>query len=310
MKKVFNLKRLLKMRNKSGFTLVEVIISCALLGILVMGMVMFMAPVLSMINTGQKSARATMLAETIDTYIAGCLKNAARVHVVRNVSISRMSSTGVLGFYFANENILNFMHQDNNSSVYEVRCLGICWVDNQGLDGNQNKDRATLGGESNVKKKLMLVHYTVDNNFTVGYNNVLKLQTDASTGKAIYTKVYDDMLYNGLYPVVTVESFKQMDTSGTELDTNASGYKITTDVYTDQECYNVFSEATRNKSHLSFSGTTYAQCLNMREPAYNPTSAYVDVQTAINVNKGGRQYAVNGSNYYYPDTFIYYVVKK
>lgn len=310
MKKVFNLKRLLRMRNKSGFTLVEVIISCALLGILVMGMVMFMTPVLSIINTGQKSARATMLAETIDTYIAGCIKNAARVHVVDNVSISRMSSTGVMGFYFANENILNFMREGNNSSKYEVRCLGICWLDNQALDGNQNKDRSTLGGESNVKKKLMLAHYVVDNNFTAGYNNTLKLQTDASTGKAIYTKVFDDMLYNGLYPVVTIESFKAMDASGTELDTNASGYKITTDVYSDQNCYDVYSESARNKSHLSFSGITFAQCLNMKQPAYNPTAAYVDVQTAINVSKGGRQYEEYGSNFYYPDTFIYYVVPK
>lgn len=312
MKKIFSPKRLLKMRNKSGFTLVEVIISSALLGILFMGICMFVTPVLSMINTGQKSARATMLAETIDTYIVGCLKNAARVHVVENVSISRMSTVGIAGLTFGEDadNIVSFMKEGDNSSKYEVRCLGICWVDNQGLDGNQNKDRSTLGGEANVKKKLMLVHCTVDNNFTPGYGNFLTLQKDTATGKPIQTKVFDDMLYNELYPVVKVESFPAMDASGTTLATNASGYQITTDVYTDSKCYDVISDTAREKSHISFRGVAYAQCLNMNRPACDPVGAFGTVQQAIDSYKGSRQYTDYGFNCYYPDTFIYYAVPK
>lgn len=308
MKKFFNLKRLLKMRNKSGFTLVEVIISSALLGILIMGICMFVTPVLSMISTGQKSARATMLAETIDTYIVGCLKNAKKVGVIENSSIERMTMAGAMGTGVWAD-IIPFMMQSGNSDKYEVRCLGICWVDNQGLDGNQNKPRSFFGTELNIEKKLMLVHCPVDNNFTPGYNNVLKLQTDAS-GNAVQTKVFDDMLYNELYPVVKVDSFLACDASGTVLSTNASGYQITTDVYTDQRCYSVTSDAARDKSHLSFRGVAFAQCLNMTEPANNPIPI-MPKQAAINNGRGAHQYQADGGDYfYYPSTFIYYVVPK
>lgn len=295
MKKLFNLKRLLKKRNNGGFTLVEVVISCALLGILVVGVVAFASPIFGMIASGQKNARATMLAETLDSYIAGCLKNARCVDVIQNTSIERLSTTGIDGTAAVNDDpnsVLKFMKATGNAAEFEVRCLGICWVENKGLGG---------------KKKQMLVNCRVDNNFSSGYNNLLVLQSNSGT--PIQDKVFDDSLYDGLFPVINVETFKSMDEAGAETATNAHGYKITANIYTNPTSYNVISEAARDKASLGFRGVTFAQCMNMKTPA-NDIVTLNSTQNTIDANRATRQYTDNGTNYYYPDTYIYYVVPK
>ena len=50
--------RLLKKRNKGGFTLVEVVVSVALLAILMGGMMMFIAPIVRNFNDNQKDQSA------------------------------------------------------------------------------------------------------------------------------------------------------------------------------------------------------------------------------------------------------------
>lgn len=287
MKKLFNLKRLLKKRNNGGFTLIEVVISCALLGILIVGVVSFVSPIFSMISTNQKSARATLLAETLDSYIAGNLKTAKKVEVFTNTTGSHAKTAGMVGTDGL-KRISDFMHENSNFEKYEVRCIGVSW--------SVDAASAVTG-----RKKLLLTNCKVDNNFSDGYNNTLKILGE--------TKVFDDSLYDGLYPIISVEPFSAQDSSGTETGTNASGYKISAKIYSNQTCYSVISDAARQKGSLAFEGVTYVQFVNMYEPASGITELN-STQTAIDSGKASNQYTENGGTYYYPDTFIYYVVLK
>ena len=63
--------KLLKRRRKnSGFTLVEMVISCGLLGILVVGITLFISPVLQSAASNEVNVRATLLADTVNNYIS------------------------------------------------------------------------------------------------------------------------------------------------------------------------------------------------------------------------------------------------
>lgn len=57
--------RLLKKQNKGGFTLVEVVVSVALLAILMGGMMMFIAPIVRNFNDNQKDQSAQSVAACI-----------------------------------------------------------------------------------------------------------------------------------------------------------------------------------------------------------------------------------------------------
>ena len=323
--KRLNLKRLLKKKNNGGFTLVEVIISCALLGILVIGLFSFATPVMNMVSSGKKNARATMLAESIDSYIAGMLKNAKLVEVFQYASIEQAlldTPAGLKGAASAAPDkglnkIDKFMQESGNADKYEVCCIGIVWMDDTKRDG---------------QRKLMLT------------NNKVNKTTDSTGSYRLnvigVSKVFDDVLYDGLYPIIKLENFGMVSTSsststsapaassssgGTPSGTWASGYRILCDIYSDNNCYNVESADERLKSRLAFKSASYVKCLNMTESASDiivmPSSG--DVQDAINTNKtitisttvegvpnGGLLYSVGDDEFCYPDTYIYYVVPK
>lgn len=285
MKKLLNPKRLLKKRNNGGFTLLEVIVSCALLGILVVGVMTFVSPIFNMLRINEKNARATLLSETLDSYIAGSLKNAKMVEVFTNTTRDHAKTDGMEGTTGL-QNINQFM--EANHSDFEVRCIGINWF----VDG-----ASPVSG----RKKLVLTNCEVDKNYSTGYTNNLVITKE--------TKVFDDTLYDGLYPIVTIETFASQDSAGNDKSTNASGYKITADIYGDPRCYSVISDAARGNSYLSFKGATYVQCVNMTAPASNIIELN-STQAAIDSGRSGNEYTENGESYYYPDTYIYYVVPK
>lgn len=296
MKTITKLKRLLKKRNKGGFTLVEVVIACALLSILVLGVLNFVAPVMNRVAVARVNGRATMLAESINTYISGVLKTAYMVEVYENTTFEIASDTN------PSENLKSvssdglheideFMQEGDNMANYEVRCIGMKWLKDNGNKG---------------KKKLMLVSCDVENTLSAG---TIPLNL---TSRRI---VFNSPLYDGLYPIVTLETFKAKDSSGTDVATNAFGYKVSTKVYTDIKCYAAISAAERKKSIMAFEGVSYFSCMNMSNPASDTIEA-ATLQGAIDANKGKtvsgeeNKYTEGDKDYYYPETYIFYVVKK
>ncbi|MDE6728999.1 MAG: prepilin-type N-terminal cleavage/methylation domain-containing protein [Oscillospiraceae bacterium] len=296
MKTILKLKRLLKKRNKSGFTLVEVVIACALLSILVLGVMNFVTPVMNRVAVARVNGRATMLAESVNSYISGMLKTAVMVEVYENTTYETAAdpstATGLKsvspdGLHEIDE----FMQEGDNMLNYEVCCIGLKW----------DKDNGNKG-----KKKLMLVSCEVENTLSAG---AIPLNLTSNR------KVFNTPLYEGLYPIVTLETFKAKDSSGADVSTNAFGYKVSTKVYADVKCYAAISEAERKKSKLAFEGVSYFQCMNMSNPASDTIEA-TTLQNAIDANKSKtvsgelNVYKEGDKEYYYPETYIYYVVHK
>lgn len=296
MKTITKLKRLLKKRNKGGFTLIEVVIACALLSILVLGVFNFVTPVMNRVAVARVSGRATMLAESINTYIAGVLKSAYMVEVYENTTFEiagdtnpaqNLKSVSSDGLHEIDE----FMQEGDNMANYEVRCIGLKWLKDSGNKG---------------KKKLMLVSCEVENTLSGG-----TIPLNITSRRAVF---YSPM-YEGLYPIVTLETFKAKDSSGADVSTNAFGYKVSTKVYTDVKCYSAISAAERKKSNMAYEGVYYFSCLNMSSPA-SETIESATLQGAIDANKNKmvgteyNKYTENGKDYYYPETYIFYVVQK
>ena len=92
MKRLKRITHFLACRNKGGFTLSEVIISCALLGILMLGIVMFISPILETVKTTNSSTRASNAAESIEYYISRSIRNAAYIAVFTETNFTDVQS--------------------------------------------------------------------------------------------------------------------------------------------------------------------------------------------------------------------------
>lgn len=127
MKKIL---RLLKRRNNGGFTLVEVIISCALLGILILAVMGMITPVMSVVMSNEKNANALMIAEAVEAHIDRNIKNSVYCAVFTNagannsalgaLSTDLTESTGLLQQNEALKEMLSFISSDNNKDIYEM----------------------------------------------------------------------------------------------------------------------------------------------------------------------------------------------
>lgn len=293
------IKRLLKKRNNGGFTLVEVVISCALLAILVLGVTGFAGPVLNMLKDEKKDARATQLADTLNSYISGVLKDAKFVAVYENATfddakdtasaLKSIAGTGDKGL----NKMATFMSTPENQKKYQVCCLGIRWYDD----------------DKTGRKKLMLTNEQVTSNYG--------LKEGGSS------PVFTNELYDGLCPVIKFETFGPLIDDGTgnmirdTTKANASGYKLTTQIYSDENCYAVNSVTRNNKARLSFTAVTFFECSAMKnsdssenKPAEEPNKLG-ELQNQIDAKQGSLG-CENGYNEraYYPDTYIFYVVAR
>lgn len=303
------LKRLLRLRNSSGFTLVEVIVACALLGILVIGVMGFAVPILSSIREKEKNARAFMLSEAISTYIYSTTQYAyyvstftgaaAKDTVGADETITKLTYTGT---EFPKKNgkglsTLKACYDKLGSDKYEIRCIGIRWREDQ------------ISGE----KKLMVTNEKVDQ---------VKLTLDPAKSRL----VFEECFYNDLYPMITFENYsnqyqiKEGDTLVDRVEDKdlniAPGLGLIVDVYTSLDCYNTGS-GVREKAVISMSGTSYIGFNNIRSTITNPGSYEVVPNMAVNSyddalakEDASAVYSADGEDYYYPDSFIYYIVHK
>lgn len=191
------IKRLTSARNKAGFTLVEVIVSMALLGILCVTMTAFVGPILNSSVDTEKDVRATIIAETIDAYINRSLQNAKDVSIYTDVDTTELVQVS---------NDLDWFKPKFGTSAldpnkYEVRCIALKWLEDEKT--NQMKYMLTLGKvEKGVSDKYII---TQEN------------------------RIFEDCFYDGVYPDLHIEQVTADD------GTNVSALKLTVDIYTDQQ---------------------------------------------------------------------------
>ena len=311
------IKRLLRLRNKSGFTLTEVIIASALLGVLVLGVMGFATPVLSSVRSKEQNARAVLLSEAIDDYIANKIQYSFYVAAVDHAAMGDANGDLILKPYSGSEFqkqqgmglkslLAKYEELGGESGGYEIRCIGSRWLDVPGMS----------------QKKLMLTN-----------EKIASTSTGALSGE--YELVFDPVFYDVLYPIIKFENYSNQyqikNDAGeyidqvTEEDVDiAPGLKVVTDVYISPDCYNI-NENIRENALLTFSGITYADLSNIRNPIINgdntlkicPTvslnPSYSEAYNAsIEYMNGAEKvyYTDAGSTYYYPDSYLYYIAHK
>ena len=307
------LKRLLRLRNSSGFTLIEVVVSCALLGILILGVMGFITPVLSSVSDKKMNARALMLSEAINNYIYSTVQNAYYVTTYSGAASSDMSGmsaqVGTLVYtgsdfpkmsatnnkgYVSMKNALSTLGADR----HEIRCLGVRWREDP----------------SSGEKKLMLTREQIDDK-----GSIIPSKTEL---------VFDECFYDDLYPIITFENYtnqyqvkdkdtdKYVDKIEADKVNIAPALGLTVDVYTTLDCYNVDKTA-RDNAMVNTHGTSYVGFINIKSTVTN-TNGTCEIVPNIEINsydgargkEAGKQYTAEGKTYYYPETFIYYIVHK
>lgn len=295
------LRRLLRLRNSSGFTLVEVIVACALLGILVIGVMGFVTPVLMTVREKEKNARAFMLSDAISTYIYSATQNA--YYVATFTGAATGDTTGVspkiVGLTYNGTEFpktggglstLKSCYDKLDKDKYEIRCIGIRWSEDK------------LTGE----KKLMLTNEKVDTE---------KLTLNPAKSKP----VFEECFYTGLYPMIKFENYNsQYGDKPLDDDTKkiAPGLGLIVDIYTSLDCYNTDSDV-RKDAMFTMSGTSYIGFNNIKSTITNDSGKYEivpnqEVNTYANAlaKDSTAVYNENGNKYYYPESFIYYIAHK
>ena len=322
------LKRLRRWRNSSGFTLVEVIIASALLGLLVLGVFSFVTPVLKVVSNQEQNARALMLSETMNNYIASTLRYAIYVQPITGVTSGETHPTAPPGTItnamsarsvpFSNttgetyldkydggtlDKLYNALYGTSGTIVtkpddYEIGCIGIRW----------------LTDEKTGTKKLFLTKETV---YQKESNSNANLYLDESKSKL----VFETCFYDGLFPVIDIENYSNqyfvVDEDGNRTEQVAEdkldlakSLRIVTKVYTDSDCYST-NETVRDNAMLAFQGTGYAPLEYISSKILNESGSY---ELRPNIQIHDYTAALNASGVteseFYPDTYIYYIAKK
>ena len=210
------LKRLFSKRNKAGFTLIEVVISVGLMGVQLVSMMLFTTPVLKAASENKKDNRATILAETLESYIDRNTKYAEYFAVFTGVAINGAQRTVDLQNMYQSEALQKFRtFMNDNSTKYQVRCISINWQMDQ---------------RTNQAKYMLNLNKVADG--TGGGYTISKVNP-----------VFDDCFYEALYPTINIE---QVISKTTALP--AAALKISVDIFSDAEMNNY---STRGEGYVS-----------------------------------------------------------
>lgn len=245
--------RLLKRRNNGGFTLVEVIVSCVLLGILILAVMGMITPVMSIITSNEKNANALMVAEAVEAHIDRNIKNAVYCAVFTNAGSNKsavgslstdLESTGLILKSDAIKEMLDFMKTDSNKDIYEIKVIGIRWLEDKRT--NQYKYMLT-----NINPKIKSDGSGFDSFFS-----------------GIETRVFEDCFYDNFFPDISFEimeynEHEDGDETKPITSTRNVALKTTIDVYSNSA-----------RTALAAQGKGYADFINIRTKSINPDGNY------------------------------------
>ena len=295
------IKRLLGKRNNTGFTLVEVVVSVALLGVMILGVLGFMAPVLASVAEKKENARAVMLMEAIDSYITNSVRYAKYMKIYTNVKIGTDPTAGDSDFSEMTSKV---------DALHELRCFSFNWK----ATGVQNE------------YKLVLRQNKVN-------QSTFKIETLPS-GEPNSIDVMGDCAYEGLNIVPKISLIDNnydvpdpLDPSNTvpkypvgDPELRYIGFQNITQVYRDKRCYST-SEEYRSTGTLAYVGQSYTTCTTIASTFSNKKTGsagyvYKIYETSegtydlTGVDSSNIWEDDNGDEYYYPETYVYYVVRK
>ena len=173
------LKRILCRKRNGGFTLVEMIISIAILAILMVGMVFMITPIVRSFNDQNRDLVAENISTCIQNYISLSMRNATNVTIVGNTNEDSLK---------ANPKVVQDLKDfcENNKTTdgkyaYILKCLSLRY---DAADG-----------------RYYLYHDTIDTSSTTA---IVNSATES-------TSVFSRCLYNGLYSSYAIEKAVDLD---------------------------------------------------------------------------------------------------
>lgn len=287
MKKILKLR---KRRKNGGFTLVEVIVSCVLLGVLILAVMAMITPVMNVITLNENNANALMISEAVEAHIDRNIKNSLYCGVFTNVLPSSTAGAiseeltaagGEIQKNGALKEMLTFLKTDENMKIYDVKIIGIRWLE----------DTRTH------QYKYMLTNITS------------KVKDDGSCLIDFKEeKVFENCFYENMFPDIKfeVKSYDFKDSAGNVTETRNVALKTTAEVYSNSEM-----------TALGASGTGYADFINIRTKSINPDGIYKLYSIAPDSDDTTFETEVRTDDVFktgypdaHPETYIVYVTRK
>lgn len=170
------LKRLFNKRNAGGYTLVEVIVASALLGVLIIGVLGFVTPVFSILQSSDEVKKAERTVATIEHYISKNLRKSLYVKVYDNATIDDLNGWVQEDDEDLADTMLGFFSGDERKKDYTLRCLAIEYMTDNNIRNSSTGATA---------QKYMLYNYAYD----------------WSTGQFVDpVNVFEECFYEDIYP--------------------------------------------------------------------------------------------------------------
>lgn len=242
------IKRRLFSRKNGGFTLVEVIVSSALLGVLLLGIIAFITPAFKLIKTEETNAQASTVASAMENYITRSLRSTPYVKIFTNAQLSDFSAGKTSVTSGDLKTMLDWAAAAENTDIYEIRCVSV---------------RLTTDLRSNETKYMLYQSYFKDGQLTTTYDY----------------PVFESCFYDGLYPSVSIKQatnqYRDLDDAGNPVfPKNEDGtYQTLTNRAALELDLNIYDDSSMGAASLVFSGYGLTELYMVASNDYDPDPA-------------------------------------
>lgn len=281
------LKRLSRWRNSSGFTLVEVIVSTALLGVLIIGILLFMTPVFSLAGSSETNTKANRFATTMELYVSKSLRSSVYIKVYTGAEIGDITSTSGAIYTDADfQSMKDFVIA--NSENYELRCMSIRYVE------DTNPRNSSVG---DTAYKYMLYNDKID---TAKYF-IDKNKSELVFDECFYEDIYPKFSF-AVKPVYFDENGAVIDATAPDIEFDTEGKPKTAKLtlYPAVEMnIDIYEEEGMGDYSRVFKGLSYIEANNIKSLQLNSKGTY-KIYQPMEVTDGTTN----------KDTYIFYVARK
>lgn len=273
------IKRRLFSRKNGGFTLVEVIVSAALLGVLLVGIIAFITPTLKLMKSEETDSHASMVANTLENYITRSLRSTPYVKVVKNASFADFAAGSPQVNSGDVDEMLKWAEESANANIYEIRAISL---------------RKTVDDRTGETKYMLYQSYFKDRGLSSDHD----------------TLVFAPCFYDGLFPTVDIKqatnqyrdgSFPKNEDGTTQSLENRPAIELTLNVYDDKDM---------GQGSLVFSGTGLTElhmiAINDYDQAENKNSYGYKIYGESKVIEDDADAKTQGKE----DIFIIYAARK
>lgn len=281
------LQRLLKKRSSGGFTLVEMVVSVALLAILLAGMMLFISPIIRSFNDDQTDLTAENVATAVEEYITRSVRNANQVAVFSYVSESDLASG------------------DYQTIISEM--VKFC------TDANKDDSGTTLpeGKEKYLLKCISLRYDSTSGQYFLCNESVNKSNGSLQTVSLDSKKVFSDCIYKDLFLTVDISKTLNDDFGRTEDDIYNKDEKYRSDALNIKIC--AFRDKNRGSKVFEGSGIAELRAIKgmLTEDRTNNQKYYYLKMVPENPNPADdSMLSFAGAASGKQDIFIYYVARR